>query len=114
MAPLIIETKPIPLREVLDILEVSIHQLTESTQLNHSVVRRAVMGGTIKTHISSAQLIAKALGMETYEIEWPCGLTDKGREALSGGSYTKHVKNSVSFCSNCTLQLPSSNICSCA
>lgn len=112
MALVIAKTYPLP--EVLDLLDVSIKQLTSETGLNHSVVRRAVMGGKVKTHITSAQLIAKALGMEVYEIEWPCGLTDTGRQALTGGSYTKHVEQSASFCSGCGIQLPLSNICSCA
>lgn len=108
-------TPTTPLPKVLEILEVDIKWLTRESGLDHSVVRRAVMGGKMKTNITSALSIASALGMEVSEIEWPCGLTNVGRTAHTGGTYSKSVdRPEAKFCQDCGMQLPLSNQCSCA
>lgn len=108
-------TTTMTLPKVLQTLEVDIKWLANETGLSYDVVRRAVMGGKKKTHVTSAQAIATALGMELYEIDWPCGLTNKGRHAYTGGTYTVGTKQlEANFCGSCGLQLPLSNQCVCA
>lgn len=72
--------------------------------------------GDAKTKDDVAYLIADALGMDVEEIQWPNGLTNRGRRPLTGKHLTRRhsaqsggVKEKV--CTQCFLVLPVSGIC---
>jgi|GEM_PF-4471921 len=64
--------------------------LVEKSGLSTPTVRRAVRGDNeARLNTTSATAIAKALGSPVGEINWPGGLVNGGRRALSGGKYTR-------------------------
>lgn len=103
------------LTEVLEILDVTVEQLREMTGLGGAAVRRAVMGGSIRTSDAVADAIATALGMHESEIEWPSGRTHLGRPAFTGKPISP-TEDEVSrdVCPDCHLLLPLTRVCSCA
>ena len=105
----------LPLAEAMATLEVTVQDLKCMTGLNTNTVRRAVMGGRVKTNITCAERIADALGMTINEINWPSGLTYVGRPALTGvPTRPHHTKKPDALCPDCDVLLPLSKLCDCA
>ncbi len=62
----------------------SVKDLADKAGLDHEAVRRAVMGGAVRTNLSTADCIARALELTIDDIAWPSGLTHVGRPAQTG------------------------------
>lgn len=68
----------------------TVAKVAAESGLHIATVRHAVYGGGNNkgTNVQTARLIAKALGYEVWDIEWPVRLTVEGRSPLTGGTYT--------------------------
>ncbi|MES2630673.1 MAG: helix-turn-helix domain-containing protein [Patescibacteria group bacterium] len=82
-----------PKRSLTDVMKeenLNIRGLADKSGLSEPTVRRAVRGddrGRLNT--TSATAIAKTVGLNVGDINWPGGLANGGRPARSGGTYTR-------------------------
>ena len=106
--------------DVMSILGVDIAWLADETGLCVDATRRAVLGGTVRTHIETAEAIAKALGMHLEEIDWPSGITLLGRPPFTGRPLQRtshlvadlHEKSRIPSCEEHFLALSAAGNCS--
>lgn len=64
----------------------TVEDLASRSGLSRATVQRAVRGDDeARLNTTSATAIAGALGTEVGAINWPGGLSNSGRPALSGG-----------------------------
>lgn len=119
-----ITTIKITVAEALEVLEKSAEWLIDETMLSPGVVYRTLDSSPtgLKTHITSALAIAAALGLEVSDIHWHRGLSNIGRNALSGTILTEKttvtktvtVEHEVTYhivCPSCFIEMPATGIC---
>ena len=116
-------TQKYTVAEALEILEKTPQWLIDETELSPGVVYRTLDDSPIglKTHITSAEVIANALGLEVEDVRWHRGLSNTGRNALSGGVIVERttvtkvtVEREVTYqmvCRACNLVMPATGVC---
>lgn len=100
------------IRDAMYVMGWSIERLARESGIDVNTVRRAVLGGKIKTNYTSAHAIARALGVKVSDLEWPSGLTEVGRPAQTGRPMTHVRHDHEQFCPTHHLQLSRSGECS--
>ena len=74
------------LNRLMDEENLTVGDLARKSGLSKQTVQRAVRGDDeVRLNTTSASAIASALGTEVGAINWPGGLSNSGRPALSGG-----------------------------
>jgi DNA-binding XRE family transcriptional regulator len=64
--------------------------LAASSGLSVPTVNTAMNGsGQTQLNTTSATAIAETFGVQVGDINWPGGLSNRGRPALTGGKYTR-------------------------
>lgn len=104
----------VTIAEALDILGWTAHRLAVKAGLHTGTVMRALIpGGTVKTNVTSAEAIARALGLYMEDIYWVNGLTHQGRPAETGTplrvAERQHCTDDV--CPVHHLALPATKVC---
>jgi hypothetical protein len=78
------------LREVMANTGLTVIGLAQKSGLARETVQRAVDGNDqARLNTTSVTAIANALGLPVGAFNWPHGLTNRGRNALTGGKYTR-------------------------
>jgi len=70
--------------------KLTVSDLADKSGLCEKTVRRAVQSNEqARLNTTSATVIAETFGLPVGEINWPGGLENRGRPALTGGTYTR-------------------------
>ena len=91
--------------DALEILDITVEDLVQATNLNPGAVVRAILGGPHMIHYTVAEAIADQLGVKVDELAWPREITDLGRPAHTGRPL-RHGRFSNQFCETCHLEFP--------
>jgi DNA-binding XRE family transcriptional regulator len=78
-----------------------------------AVIENSELKNGSQVHITTATLLAGALGVSVRSISWPNGLTDRGKPAGTTDSPTSQSNRTASLavCQRCHMQLPLSGQC---
>jgi len=105
-------TTRVPLREIMNALDLSVDDLAELAGVHPSTVTRALIpGNQFRTNEMSAQAIADALYLSVDQIEWANGVSTLGRPAKTGVTTQKTALRNVAACSIHFTILPATGIC---
>lgn len=70
----------------------TVSSIAANSGLSELTVKRALRGDSQeRVNTTSARLIAETLGWPIEDINWPGGIANQGRPALSGGKYNKRT-----------------------
>lgn len=104
----------ITLREARLTLEMTRHDLAIASGVSVAVIRRVENGGDdARIKDETACLIARSLACSVEEIDWPKGLSDRGRPPLTGAARRCGKITQAKYCPFCNLELPATGICDC-
>lgn len=107
------------LPELLELLDVTPRQLAKAADISEGAVYRNLdmSPDGLKTHDTTANAIAAALGVNKHEIRWPRGTSQVGRNA---GDHTvtrdttcqqQKMVPRTELCSTCFTTLPKVGTC---
>ena len=101
------------LREARQTLDLTVDQLAREAHISTSVIYSIERGKTDGYCVNSdtASLIANALGCSVEEIDWPHGLSNRGRPPQTGKDIVMPPKATANVCPKCFTILPVSGLC---
>lgn len=98
------------LREARESIGWTRERLVQETGLSDGTINNIENGrpNGSSTMWAVAYLICDVLDIDINSIDWPNGLTDKGREPRTGGVYTVPRQEVIRYCPNpvCNSELP--------
>ena len=82
-------------------------KLSEMANVSIGAIRSIENGGYYKTNVEVAERISRALGMNIDQIDWPRGLSNRGRPPGTGKEIeiTQHPTQPI-YCPRCQLEYP--------
>ena len=101
------------LREARQALDLTVKQLAREADISVSAIYSIEKGKPDGYCVNSdtASLIATALGCKVEEIDWPHGLSNRGRPPQTGKDAVTSQRRATNACPKCFTQLPVSGHC---